>query len=438
MKGPGILTSFRRGFAAERLWLCVAAFSTALAAVDASAQLSAESFESPPQIRPDQILPTAMLTSGNHRVLDEVDTKQNFLEFEIESDFGNYRPISVAMLSIRVHEIRTLAQAVDQYNRSNEKLADELRGQLTVGADSFVEILTSPINTTSQLVGQFTDNVGQTFTEFGEFVPQTTGANDSNINIYEQFEPGDPVLASHKRNVASQLNLDLYSSNPRVQDFLDTLATARSSGQLSAGIVTISLPSDGQIKVAGGSIAAAVRGAMTQNTIGQLYRRNFDRMTAAGVSEDVANNFLSHPMLSPTHKTEITEHLVFLEGVGNKDALPKAALGTTSENEAVAYVQVARTLASYHERIDPLRELVPAGHIVLATTRSGGIVVVLPFDIIYWDAETQRIFFGLANFAEEKGFRHRGIITPGIFTDVVRRQLGQTGFDLDERFLYRP
>jgi hypothetical protein len=438
MKVPAIPNYRRRGLAAGRLWLCVAAFSAVLASVDALAQLAAESYESPPQIRPDQILPAAMLTSGNHRVLDEVDTKQNFLEFEVESDFGNYRPISVAMLSIRVHEIRTLAQAVDQYNRNNKQLAEELRGQLTVGADSFVEILTSPISTTTQIVGQFTSNVGQTFNEFGDFVPQTPQGDKSSINIYEQFEPGDPILASHKRNVASQLNLDLYSSNPRVQDFLDTLATARSSGQLSAGIVTISLPSDGQVKVAGGSIDAAVRGAMTQNTIDRLYRRNFERMTAAGVSEDVANNFLSHPMLSPTHKTEITEHLVFLEGIGNKDALPKAALGTTSENEAVAYVQVARTLSSYHERIEPIGELVSAGHIVLATTLSGGIVVVLPFDIIYWDPETQRIFSGLADFADQKGFRHRGIITPGIFTDVVSRQLGQIDVDLNERFLQRP
>ncbi len=437
MKEPGIPNSSRRGFGAERLWLCVAAFSPALTAIDAGAQLAAEGYESPPRVRPDQILPAAVLASGNHRVLDEVDTKQNFIEFQIESDFGNYSPESVAMLSIRVHEIRTLAQAVDQYNRSNEQLAEELRGQLTVGADSFVEILTSPISTTSQIVGQFTTNVGQTFNEFGDFVPQTTEADKSSINIYEQFEPGDPILASHKRNVASQLNLDLYSSNPRVQDFLDTLATARSSGQLSAGIVTISLPADGQVKVAGGSIAAAVRGAMTQNTIDRLYRRNFERMTAAGVSEDVANNFLSYPMLSPTHKTEITEHLVFLEGVGNKDALANAALNTTSENEAVAYVQVARTLSSYHERIDPLGELVSAGHIVLATTRSGGIVVVLPFDIIYWDPETQRIFSGLADFADQKGFRHRGIITPGIFTDALRRQLGQIDFDLNERFLQR-
>ena len=404
---------------------------------DAAAQFAGGGFESPPVIRPDRILPPSMLASGNHRVLDDVLTQGNWLEFAIESDFGNFRPPSLAMASIRIQEIRTLAQAVDHYNRSNQRLAERLRGQLTVGADSVVQILTSPISTTTQVVDQFTSNVGQTFQEFGDFRPREQAGGKKKPTIYEQFEPGDPVLASHKRNVASQLDLDVYSSNPRVQDFLDTLAKARGSGQQSAGIVTVSLPDDGRIRVAGGRVEAEIRAAMTHNTINQLYRRNFDALSRAGVPAEVADEFLSHPMLSPRHKTAITEHLVNLDGVGSRGALPQAALNAGSEKEAVGYVQVARLLSSYQERIGGLKQLVAAGHVVLAISGEAALLVVLPYDVLYWNESTAKTFSDLARFADDKGYRRREILSAGLFSERARERFQGLGFELKERYLHR-
>ena len=416
------------------LWLASLAV---LAPIGAQAQVAGERFEPPPVIRPDQILTASMLASGNHRVLDDVLTQGNWLEFQIESDFGNFRPPSLAMASIRIQEIRTLAQAVDHYNRNNQRLAERLRGQLTVGADSFVQILTSPFSTTSQIVDQFTSNVEQTIQEFGEFQPRAAKTPAGKQTIYDRFEPGDPVLASHKRNVASQLDLDVYSSNPKVQDFLDTLARARSSGQQSAGIVTVSLPDDGRIRVAGGRLESAIRTAMTHNTINQLYRKNFDDLFRAGIDPEISDAFLGQPMLSPRHKTAITEHLGFLDGVENRRALLTAALGVGSEKEAVAYVQVARLLSSHHERMGELRQLVSAGHVILATTAAGGLVVVLPYDIIYWDESTRTTFAELAKFAKEKGFSHRRVISAGLFSDLARSGFEQLGFEVKPRFLHR-
>lgn len=421
----------------RKLSRLVLAIVAAGVTVSASAQLTDQQFEAPPQLSPDRILPASMLASGNHRVLDDVLTRENWLELQIESDFGNFRPPSLAMASIRIQEIRTLAQAVDNYNRSNRKLAERLRGQLTVGADSFVHILTSPFSTTSKIVGQFTNNVGQTLQEFGDFQPEQNSPSDNKNNLYAQFEPGDPILASHKRNVASQLDLDVYSSNPRVQDFLDTLARARGSGQQSAGIVTVSLPDDGRIRVADGRVDSSIRTAMTHNTITQLYRRNSDALSRAGVDAELSNAFLTQPLLSPRHKTAITEHIVFLDGVDNRGALLKAALGVRTENEAVAYVQVARLLSSYQERIGPLKQLVAAGHVVLAITADGGLMVVLPYDILYWNESTRDIFSSLANFADDKGFSHRGIISAGLFSERADGNLRRLGFELRPRFLHR-
>jgi hypothetical protein len=415
----------------------IAVLIVAAAASSALAQNGTPEYEAPPQITPDRVLTPTLLASGNHRVRDEVKTRGNWLQFEIESDFGSYKALSIPMVALRVHEIRTLAQAVNAFQRDNQQLAERLRGQLTVGADSFVDILTSPLSTTSQLVGQFGSNVAQTIDELRE---RPTGGEEQTAGgqtVYHSFVPGDPTLAAHKRNVASQLDLDFYSTNPKVQEFLDTVASARGAGQQSAGVVTIALPRGEEIRVADGRVEAAVRSAMAHDTINQLYARNFRQLVSAAVGEELAHAFLSHPVLSPWHKTMLTEWVAFLDGVENRGALLSAARTARSEEEALAYLQVGKMLAAYQERSGSLRRLASAGHMVLATTRDGAITVMLPFDILYWNRETERIFSGLEKFARDKGFKKHVVISASIITDSARRGLVGLGFELQERFLLR-
>ncbi len=412
----------------------IAALILAASACGAHAQTDAAKFEAPPRISADRVLSPAMLASGNHRVLDDVKTKKNWLEFEIESDFGHYRALTIPMVAVRVHEIRTLAQAVNEFRRNNQQLAETLRGQLTVGADSFVDILTSPLGTTAQLVSQFRINIAQTIDELGEGSPEGGRRTSDERSIYHGFEPGDPILAAHKRNVASQLNLDFYSSNPKVQEFLDTVAAARGAGRQSAGVVTISLPQSQEYRPAGGRLDAAVRTAMTHNTINQLYARNLKRLVSSGVDEELANAFLSHPVLSPWHKTMLTELSALLQ-VENNGALLRAALSARSEEEALSYLQVGKLLSAYQERSRSLRSLVSTGHMVLATTDDGAILVMIPFDVLYWNGETDRIFSGLRNFARTKGFKRHAVVSSSIITDSAKRGLYALGYELEESYL---
>ena len=413
----------------------IAFFLAALCAHDAYAQTEDIKHEAPPRVSPGRVLGPALLSSGNHRVRDEVRTRENWLEFEIESDFGSYTALSIPMVAVRVHEIRTLAQAVEQFRRNNQQLAESLRGMLEVGADSVGDILTSPLSTTSQIVKQFQVNVGKTFDELREGSPEAEGKSAGGRSIYDGFEPGDPILASHKRNVASQLDLDFYSSNPRVQEFLDTVAAARGAGQVSAGVVTISLPQGQVYRPAGGQVDSSVRAAMTHNTIRQLYARNLDRLVSSGVPEELANSFLSHPVLSPSHKTRLTEQVAHLDGVENRGALLRAALSAGSEEEALSFVQIGKLLFAYNERSGSLKSIVSAGHMVLATTRDGAIAVMLPLDVLYWNRETREVFSGLQAFARAKGFKRHAIISSSIITESAKSGLYALGFELEERYL---
>ncbi len=403
----------------------------------AAAQSLVSAYEDAPVVGLDEVLSPGLIRSGNHRVLDEVRGRGNSLSFTMESDFGLYRVDSIAMVALRVREIRTLAQAIDDYQRSNEQLAAELRGVMTVGADNWVDILTSPVKTVGSMAGQAANNVGQTFTEIGGIAEGSTGPQASRPGVYESMIPSDPALASHKRNAASQLGLDVFSSNPRVQEFLNTLARARGGGNRNAGIITVSLPTGDVRQVAGGRLRNAATMAITRMTIPELYRHNESRLAALGVSEPQLGAFLTHRALSPRHKTLIVEHLVFMDRVGNPGAALLAASAARSEVEALAHVQTTQMLALYHEQEAPVRRLVSGGHVLLAVAADEALIVVLPFDVLYWNRDTEEIFTAVRAFAEGAGLGRRVVLLDGTATERARDEFTDLGFDLRTRFPYR-
>ena len=148
-------------------------------------------------------------------------------------------------------ELRTLAQAISQYKLNDYAFAECLRGQLTVNAYSLVDVMTAPFS----MAKQRANNIGQMAEEFGDF---PTGALDTTSPTYVDDMSIDIIGGTHKRNSAYQLGLDAYSTNPKVQEFLNTVAKARSRGHFKSGIATSQIPPSRQVKIAGGCLDAEI------------------------------------------------------------------------------------------------------------------------------------------------------------------------------------
>ena len=412
-------------------------------ATPAQAQLVADAHEQPPRIEIDQVLPETLMRSGSHRVEGNLRLKATRFEFTIDSNHGRYDVLSVPMAIVRIHEIRTLAQAVDAYQRDNQKLAAELRGVMHVGGDSAVDILTSPLDAAGSVISQFVNNnVGQTIDELNNLSdPNVRRVRDPNSepsieqNMYESWLPEDPVLAAHKRAVASHLDLDVYSSNSRVQAFLDTLARERGGGNRNAGMVTVSLPNRPEITVDRGRVEFAVRTSVARKTVRELYIQNESALRVIGISPDLYHAFLSHRAFSPRHKTEITAYLVYMQGVANRGELLRAALRATDEVSALGYVRMARMLAFYHESTERLTRLVSGGSVLMATTTGNNMVMVLPFDLLWWSADADRVFSSLVKFADQNNFELRELLLVGLASDTARVELERRKFLLREKYL---
>ena len=412
-------------------------------ATPAQAQLVADAHEQPPRIEIDQVLPETLMRSGSHRVEGNLRLKATQFEFTIDSNHGRYDVLSVPMAILRIHEIRTLAQAVDAYQRDNQKLAAELRGVMHVGGDSAVDILTSPLDSAGSVINQFVNNnVGQTIDELNNLSdPKVRRVRDPNRepgieqNMYETWLPEDPVLAAHKRAVASHLDLDVYSSNTRVQAFLDTLARERGGGNRNAGMITVSLPNRPEITVDRGRVEFAVRTAVARKTVRELYIQNEAALQVIGINPDLYHAFLSHQAFSPRHKTEMTAYLVYMQGVANRGELLRAALRATDEISALGYVRMARMLASYHETTERLTGLVSGGSVLMATTAGNNMVMVLPFDLLWWSGDADRVFSSLAKFADQNNFELRELLLIGLASDAARLELERRKFLVREKYL---
>lgn len=409
-------------------------------AAPAYAQLAADAHELPPHIELDQVLPETLMQSGNHRIEDNLRIKGTLFEFTVDSDQGRYEVRSIPMTILRIHEIQTLAQAIDAFQRDNLRLAEELRGITYVGRNSAVR----PISSLGSGPGDQAyahDNVGQAVKELRAKPAATKkpagGPRSDTENIYESFLPSDPILASYKRSVASHLNLDVYSSNPRVQAFLDTLARARAGGNRNAGMVTVAIPNLPEISVDRGRIEFAVRTAVARNTIRELYIKNEAVFSRMGVAPDIYHAFLSHRAFSPRHKSEITAYLAYMDGVANRSEFLRAATRATDEVSALGYARMARMLAFYHETTEKLAGLVSGGHVLMATTVGNNMVMVLPYDLVWWDANADRVFSSLTKFADDSGFELRELLLVGIASDAARGQLERRKFNVREKFLLR-
>jgi hypothetical protein len=389
-------------------------------------------FENVVNIALDQILPQSLISSGEHRVTGARRVGANSIVFDIESQAaGAQSANSIALTMLRIHEARTLAQASNQFAQDNRQQTTEERGQLRVEGDSIAGILTSPLSAGATVVDQFGNNVKRTFEEFGEFPGPADGRAASVTTA-----PGDPVFMSYRRSIANQLKLDVYSSSSAVQNFLNTLARARVTGSARAGVTTVSLGRSPEVQVESGQLRERVRLAVLHEEESALFNKADTALREAGIDAQLSAGLIKHEVLTPTHKSALTEYVTFLNGVNGRSALIETALGATNEVQALAKVRIARMYAYYHQNWAPLRNLISAGHLALAIDKDGALLVALPFDFLAWTPQTQRVFDGLAQFAERKGITSKSLLLSGMITQKARDGLAARGFEAFDRFLF--
>ena len=388
----------------------------------------AQAFENTPVVSPAEVLPPELLKSLKHRVKDAEVLRNGMLHFYLESDFGGYYIDSLALLRERVREIIILGNAISHSSDIKHDMPGKLGNQLELRSDHALDIIKQPVKSATELAGQVANSFNETLGGQGQEAKKKL--------IYGGSEASDPVLALHKRNVAGQWLLDVYSTNPRVQEFLDAVARERSSGNISAGTPALNRLPVKPLKVVDAALETEISHLLKARSAAELNDLDQHILVGLNIDENKRTGFLQQPALSPRHKTRISEYLNQLPDVDNLSAFFNSANRTRNESEALACEELAMMLVNYNKTRTKLHKLREDNSGIDAVTIDNRLIHFVVQDMIYWDENTEQFYDDLLHKAKTDGITQLQVVTSGFVTPEAKSQLRKRQFSLLERNLF--
>lgn len=386
--------------------------------------IKAEDNEAYPVLNSNKILSHEYLSSTYHRV-DSIDIKNGFYNFQVESNIGSYEIISLALLKKRVNEIIKLSQAIDQYEQQDDDFSDDLRSQLSVSADSAVDILSSPFKTARELAGQLSSNLDATLEGEDPFVREQN-------NRYLSREPDDATTARHKRNAAFQLGLDMYSSNYKVQSFLNAVANARAAGKISAGVGLNNSFTNIQKR---NELDIKISYILKNKSISELNEYNVNALLKLGINKRLIKAFIEHSVLSPTNKTTITSYLSGLDKVARLDSYIEVVLTADDEVMALIYEQLSKMLLRYYNEVERFSAFYNYKGRAAVLTETRRIVFFEYADLLIWSEENEKQYTEAATHAMNSGYKGWSIVSLGSISNLSSRKVSELAFEQHFEFL---
>lgn len=377
------------------------------------------------------VLPTSLVRSEYHRVLDDIDYDGFFIQFNIETDNGIETVKSRPLLKIRIHE----AQAIAEVNNGLQRQSNLAKSSKENRPDAPDERTTdagitrgvqgdSATHPQMKLIGGKKSRADK-ITEFS-----VSDTSDISSNLSDDY-----IFQAHKRAVAARLQLDVYSSNPTIQTLLDRLARELAQGRTTLGS-SFTIERDPETRLGQGEIDAGIRRNLKDKTPADLRLHNEKILARLGVSADLQKRFLDHSVLTPRHKSFISAYINQLGDIKGLDSLFEAVLKVNNETEALSYEQLARLLAVYNEKVEALAKVELDGSTASANTMSGALVIMMPADIIYWSKDIEAIIEHTK--AAYPGDQTRmELVVPGVMTDIALQAIEARGFKVRDRYLSR-
>jgi len=182
-----------------------------------------------------------------------------------------------------------------------------------------------------------------------------------------------------RRQLAHQVNVDPYTTNPVVSSRLDSLSKAAFAGGVSLDVA---------FAVATAGAATAVSFTKTVSDLAwqlppeDIRARNQANLAALDVSQSTSDALLNNRIYSPTMALAFVEALKALGVKDGANAFTQLAAGAITETEARFYINQLRMAGAYkkQERIERLEAIGKVGGM-----RAGSrIFVPLPVDYLSW------------------------------------------------------
>jgi len=415
-----------RGSVFNRSWmfLMVSAINLALFQAPArpAAAAAAPRFESPGKYQASSILPPQLLSGPHHRVRETVVSYGYMHHFVVDSDFDVFEVTGDMALQKLVREISAIAQLREV--KKSQAYLDGLKNAAAQPIEFGTNLLTDPVDTLSGIpkgVSRLFENVKTGL---------TTDAGPGEDSKVEQAL----AVSSNKRQLASKLGVDVYSSNSVLQKELNAVAWATAVGSLSLSVALAPIGGPAVTAVSVTRVSQQLTEALRDYPPQRLRQMNQQKLEAMGVSPVLVSQFLDHQAYTATHETIIVHSLEGLSGARGRDAFIQQALTTEDEESANFFMQLAETLRGYHSKVSPIKELSTFGPLVFAKASNGSVLIPLPLDRGIWTQRaSQRVPAAFAAYkAANPGVKKFEVWVTGSLSKMAKEELAKLGAQVSE------
>ncbi|HSD66150.1 MAG TPA: hypothetical protein VLF95_05585 [Vicinamibacteria bacterium] len=412
--------------------------SLTLATFAAAALAVAAAYEGPRTFQASEILRPAQVKGPHFSVAPTVKTEGYLHLFDVKTDYGPLEAEGKAMLLVREHEVGCLAE-LSEVSKSEVFLKAAGTSVLNVGKG--VAAVVSDPGATAGGVGagvkRFGTNLGRKAKRAGDKALDATKTDED-----EKKAKGPEKSATEKaagagtgvaysisgvngaaRKWAQKVGADPYTTNPILKKALTDLGKVDAAGGIAAKVV-VPIP-----MVASGT--ATVGNLVWAKDPEELLRSNEQQLKEMGVGGDIIRQLYLSKGFTLTLHTRLASNLRAANVPGCGDYVATAAEADT-ESEAAFFVESAEMLARLH-KTSPVASVLPDSRALVAKTKDGRAVVLLPVDWIRWTAAYEKSLAEIEKRAQQElGATKRELRMTGTMSAAAKKEMAARGWTVVE------
>jgi hypothetical protein len=400
----------------------------------------------------------SLLNGPNFRVVPETPVRGYMAHFLIDTPYGPLRADSVELLGVRTSEIPAL-EALDRASRSSA-FAHAITERARKTGVAIAHVVEHPVDTITGLpegVVRYLRKQFDTWTGRAQSVADRSSREFENEGDPYRAPPGPMTAARNaprdaaetgdkknrawyarsvseteregkrylkyseqRREMAKVLGVDPYSTNPILDNKLDTLAWAAVWGNFSAGTALGKITGNTAYVIAW---SGKLNQYILQLDPEQLRERNRKRLINFCSDEFAVRQFLRRGGFTDTLRTSLADSLEKLKPHNGCNELVELGATTRGEVEARYLVDALKLIERQSDAAGG--ELLVAGAALAWRTPAGKLLLPLPVDYLTWSHD-------IDDFFDQPAFSSRDKIAliGGEASMLAQRKLTERGWSL--------
>jgi hypothetical protein len=395
------------------------------------AQLAAPGgqYEEPPVVNVADLLPATPLSGPGFNVQPQAPTNGAMGQYTIVAnsdvfgdDAGTYYVESLDLLKIRLSEIPAIA-ALDGMSTSSV-FANALVSSAVRPVGAAANMVMHPMDTVTGLpsgVGDLFGRVSLGAQQIGSAAANSFGSGQA------ASQAGNATITALgydqvRRQLAHDLHVDPYSSDPILTKKLNHVAWVMFSARMTVSAAMMAVP--------GSIIITAV--TVTNDLVYQTPRADLiilvqKKLKSFGLSQEEIAAFSSNTAIPLSLQVTAVKDLEALGNIPGRHATAVAIGNMMTEYQARFLVTSLHMLAQWGQQQAPITRIEAPG-VLIGRDQNGATVLPAPVDYLSW---TQRIA-GFATDPNMMARQNRVLLITGGMTPLARQQLGANGWNVQQ------